>query len=282
MNQHKLGLALVPVALAAFAAGCHKDSFIKDGANTALLSHHQEEENPPAPGFNESGSDKKAIALADSTLQKMGGRQAWDRTRYLSWRFFGKRLHVWDKHTGDARVEYDKNGIHHIVLLNLHTKVGRAFRGEQEVVNEVERDALVKHASEAWINDSYWIFMPYKLKDSGVTLKYQGVAKMTDGREADVVSLTFSGVGVTPENKYDVFVSKESGLVEQWAFYSKASDEKPEFTTPWHKWQRYGEILLSSDRGDGKGHTGIYVMQTIPAQLFSDPKIVPAFVQGDR
>ena len=63
------------------------------------------EENPAAPGFNAEGSDQKAITIEDSVMETMGGRQAWDNTRYLTWRFFGRRRHVWDKYTGDIRVE---------------------------------------------------------------------------------------------------------------------------------------------------------------------------------
>jgi hypothetical protein len=44
--------------------------------------------NPAAEGFNESGSDAKAMAIADEVMQAMGGRKAWDKTRYLSWKFF--------------------------------------------------------------------------------------------------------------------------------------------------------------------------------------------------
>src|SRR5574341_2122412 len=61
--------------------------------------------NPPAPGFNLAGSDAKAIAIADEVMDKLGGRENWDKTRYVTWRFFGRRLHVWDKWTGNARVE---------------------------------------------------------------------------------------------------------------------------------------------------------------------------------
>ena len=33
-----------------------------------------------------------------------------------------------------------------------------------------------------WINDSYWMFMPYKLLDPGVTLAYAGERALEDGR----------------------------------------------------------------------------------------------------
>ena len=45
--------------------------------------------------------------------------------------------------------------------------------------------------------------MPFKLKNSGVTLKYLGDTTATkDGKPADVLQLTFEGMGVTPDNKH--------------------------------------------------------------------------------
>lgn len=46
--------------------------------------------------------------------------------------------------------------------------------------------------------------MPYKLKDSGVTLKYKGEGQTEEGEPAQVLVLTFKDVGVTPQNKYEV------------------------------------------------------------------------------
>ena len=45
------------------------------------------ESNPPAEGFDAENSDAKAIAIADEVMEAMGGRAAYDSTRYLSWNF---------------------------------------------------------------------------------------------------------------------------------------------------------------------------------------------------
>ena len=78
------------------------------------------EENPPAKGFNTAASDPKAIAVADQAMTALGGRKNWDATRYITWRFFGFRLHVWDKWTGDIRFEQGEL----TVLMNIHSKEG--------------------------------------------------------------------------------------------------------------------------------------------------------------
>ncbi|MEE3259497.1 MAG: hypothetical protein VX293_09830 [Candidatus Latescibacterota bacterium] len=189
-------------------------------------------DNPPAQGFNATDSDPQAIALADAAMAAMGGRANWDATRYITWRFFGFRRHIWDKHTGDLRFEQGDL----TVLMNIHSKKGRAFAAGVEISDPDTLAAKLQHGYRAWINDSYWLVMPYKLKDTGVTLRYRGPEPTQDGRPAEALELTFKDVGVTPQNKYAVWVDKESQLVSQWAFYREATDAEPGFTGPWTNW----------------------------------------------
>ena len=230
------------------------------------------EENPPAPGFDAAGSDAAAIEIADRVMEAMGGRQAWDETRYITWNFFGNRRHLWDKHSGDIRVEGKdrESGESYLVLMNLHDKTGRAWQAGEEVTDEETLASMIERGESAWINDAYWLVMPYKLKDSGVTLKHLGDGAMEDGREADVLELTFREVGRTPENKYHVFVARDTGLVEQWDFYASAEDAEPRFKTPWHDWVRHGQIMLSDNRGEN-GHTGVAVLDAPPAGALDSP-----------
>ena len=232
-------------------------------------------ENPPAPGFNLAGSDAEAIALADQVMERLGGREAWDGTRYITWSFFGNRRHVWDKYTGDIRVEGSDRETKkpYLILMNIHTKQGRAWSDGVEITGPAELAKRLDYGEAVWINDSYWIFMPYKLKDSGVTLKYLGKKPMQDGRSAKVLQLTFEGVGKTPDNKYYVYVAEDTGLVEQWDFFESAENPEPGFQNPWHNWQRYGSILLSDKRGD-KGHTDIAVFSDLPAEVLGSQQPV--------
>ena len=96
----------------------------------------QSDDNPAAAGFNLEGSDAQAVQLADAVMERMGGRQAWDETRHVVWKFFGRRKHVWDKHTGNIRVEgvNRKSGKAYVILMNLHSKEGRAWRQDREVI----------------------------------------------------------------------------------------------------------------------------------------------------
>lgn len=238
------------------------------------------EENPPAPGFDLAGSDPRALEIADAVMERLGGRAAWDAARYLTWNFFDRRRHFWDKHSGDIRVEGTdrETGSEYLILMNLDTLEGRAWRDGVEVSGD-QLAELLDLGESAWINDAYWMFMPYKLKDSGVTLRYLGSGEMQDGRAAEVLELTFEEVGRTPQNKYHVYVAEETDLVEQWDYYAEASDPEPRFQIPWHDWQPHGGILLSADRGEN-GHTDVAVFDELPSSVFTSPEPVDLAALG--
>lgn len=225
-----------------------------------------QEANPPAEGFRAELSDPEAIALADTVMVRMGGRKAWDDTRYLRWTFFGRRTLLWDKQ--EKRVRIDIPGDSTVFLLDLKTKTGKALVNGSEVTDEAQLDTLMDQAESIWINDSYWLVMPYKLKDSGVALEYMGQDTTADGTMADVLQLTFAGVGNTPQNKYLVYVDREERLITQWAYFPTADAAAPAIVTPWKGYRPYDGILLSGDRGRGQ-LTDIAVYAQVPEEAFS-------------
>ena len=205
------------------------------------------EDNPAAPGFNELGSDAKAIAIADEVMASMGGRPAWDSTDRLFWNFFGRRTLDWNKAENTVKVHLLKDST--IIDLNMNNSTGSVMIKGEALVGKDTVATFLDRAKGIWINDSYWLLMPFKLKDSGVTLKYVGRDTTAIGQLGDKLSLTFEGVGKTPQNKYEIIVTDENRLVEEWRFYTNAKDTIPRFTTPWGDYKQYGEILLSGDRG---------------------------------
>lgn len=222
--------------------------------------------NPAAEGFNAEASDEQAIALADSVMLAMGGRAAWEGTRFISWNFFGARKLLWDKHEGRVRIEVPND--FSIYLVDLDEDTGRIMRYGEEVTQPDSVEKYVEKARQIWVNDSYWLFMPFKLKDSGVTLKYAGQDNMQDGSPAEVVELRFEEVGFTPENKYQVYIDPQDHLVKQWAFYRQAEADSPDFITPWADYQQYGRIKLSGDRGE-RQISEIAVHDQVPDEAFT-------------
>ena len=230
------------------------------GACTPRLS------NPPAPGFNSAGSDPKAVAIADEVMAAMGGRKAWDETRVISWNFFGRRTLLWDKKTGQCRIEWLNRPLK--IIVNTNDGKGRVLLDN---VEQTHPDSLAKYldtGKKVWINDSYWLVMPFKLKDSGVTLKYLGDGKTEKGEAADLLQMTFAGVGVTPDNKYHIWVDKKSRFVTQWAYFEKAGDAQPKLINAWADYKKLGNIWLSESRGERGGMAPVSVSDAPPAGAY--------------
>ena len=227
------------------------------------------ETNPASPGFNATASDPEAIALADQIMQAMGGRAAWDATRYISWNFFGARQLLWDKETGRVRIDVPQDET--VYLIDIDEPIaGQVFRAGEPLT---QPDSLVKYAQQGksiWINDAYWLVMPYKLKDSGVTLHYAGTGNNQAGEESEIIELTFENVGDTPQNKYRIYVNPISNMVTQWDYFANASDAEPRFSLPWQNYQPYGKIMLSGDRGE-RQLTDIAVYTDVPDAAFTNP-----------
>jgi len=205
--------------------------------------------NPAAAGFRAELSDAKAIALADEVMEAMGGRMAYDTTRFVGWNFFGSRTLLWDKFENQVRIKGHKDTFD--LILNMNDMTGECIHKGTKLVEADTLNTMLNRGKEIWINDSYWLVMPFKLKDSGVALKYERADTLPGGKDAEVLSLTFENVGVTPENKYEVWV-----------------DSIPRFVTPWVNYQKYGDLLLSDDRGNYK-LTDIFVS--------NDPKFETEF-----
>ena len=255
---------LLPIIFTIIISSCNNQ---KQNTNADISSTSTNEvvSNPPAEGFNTTQSDERAIELADSTMLAMGGRNNWDKTRYIAWNFLGFRKLIWDKWTGNVRVENVQNDFK--VLVNINTLEGKVFKNGEELTQADSLNKYLNRGKDIWINDSYWLVMPFKLKDSGVTLKYKGEEIVMD-KPSYVLELTFQDVGVTPQNKYWVYIDKETKLVNQWAYFKSYEDEEPGFILPWKNYAQHGDIKLSGDRGP-RQLTEIQVFEELPESVFT-------------
>jgi hypothetical protein len=253
------GMALALAHVVAFQSGREDDAA---PVNDTGMSRARASDGGPS-----AVSDAGAVALARRTLQAMGGAPAWENTRFLTWRFLGRRLHHWDRWTGDVRMESDRR----LVLMNVHSKQGRVWEDGTEITDPDVLQQALEEGYAWWVNDSYWLIMPYKLLDPGVVLRFVGPATLPDGRAAQEITVTFEdGTGLTPRNRYDVWIADDTWLVEQWAYYASRDDEEPRFTGPWADWKRFGRILLATDKGRGEDWE-IAAPDSLPRALFESP-----------
>lgn len=207
-------------------------------------------DQPPhaAPAYETTGGDSTAIRIAHEVMEAMGGQSTWDQVETISWTFFGRRKHRWNKQTGDITIETIADSSTITMTLGDSTSI-QAEIGDSMITDPLALQDYYRRGTSIWINDSYWLVMPYKLLDPGVMLTYEGDTTLADGKSADLLRLEFDKVGDTPDNAYVVTVPRETKLVSQWDFYRSAQDTTANFSTPWKDYKKYGGILLSGDRG---------------------------------
>lgn len=258
-------IAMLALTSLPFVAACGSSGTTQPSASS-VAAHTPDVATVPVALHGTA--DARAQEIADRVMQRLGGAAAWEKLHYVTWNFFGRRRHVWDKWTGDLRIE---NGPR-VILMNVNSGKGRVFESEIEVTTAAERDRALEQGRAMWINDAYWMFMPYKLRDPGVHLAYVGADKLAaDGRAADVLEMTFESVGLTPQNRYRVLVAQDTGLVEQWSYFENAADPEPKFTQPWSRWQKFRTVEMCTDHGDGKDWE-IAVFDELPRSVFESEK----------
>jgi len=211
-------------------------------------------------------SDDGGIELVHRLEESMGGREAWNRLRHISWVYPGPRKHTWDKASDDVRIEAE--GL--LILMNVGTRAGRAYQNGVLVKDPVRLRELLDQGYRWWVNDSYWLVMPWKLLDPGVAVRYRGEGKFADGRTSDLLSVLFNGVGTTPRNRYLLALDRETGLVEQWSFFRDLRDNSPVFTRPWSEWRAYDGVLLATDKGN-RHDWQIKTFRELPSEVYSGP-----------
>ncbi|HYQ88575.1 MAG TPA: DUF6503 family protein [Candidatus Binatia bacterium] len=207
---------------------------------------------PPPPMGK---ADEKAAAVAAQLDNALGGMSAWGSVPYVRFDFVvvkdGKEVarfrHWWDKRHGMDRVEGpDDKGRMVAAIVNLQTRTGKSFTAGLPDRDSSEVAAQVDNAYQRWVNDSYWLMMPFKVRDPGTNLKYSGVKKGSNGVDYEVLELTFDkGVGLTSGDHYWLYVNPKTHLMDKWD-YLLESMKPPAASATWEGWTKVGPVRFST------------------------------------
>jgi hypothetical protein len=175
--------------------------------------------------------DSKAVQLADAVM-KASGAEHWPKLRRIQFTFnvgqddklLFSAKHNWDVRAGKDTVSWkDKT-----VTVNISNP------GSDE-------DSKAAHAR--WVNDSYWLLMPLKLRDPGVTVEYAG-----NQNGLEMLHLSFGNVGLTPGDRYNLYIDPDTHLVRRWD-YMPSPDKN--VTGTWEGYKEFGGLLLSTEHEFG-------------------------------
>jgi hypothetical protein len=214
-----------------------------------------------APSDSTSASDPKAIAVADRVIRALGGKERFDALRGLQWSFesarndtvLSTRLHTWSKWDGRYKVSgTTRDGVPFTFTTDLDTGEGQAWMAGAPMAGDTMR-ALMKRAKSLWTNDSYWLLMPFKLRDPGVVLKHEGTVREGDYL-FDKLALSFEGVGETPGDHYWIYVNQASGRPEKWE-YVLQGQHPPPAQWRWEGWEQHGGLWFATAKRGPDGRT---------------------------
>ncbi len=204
--------------------------------------------------FDPSKSDPRAMAWAEKVMHAVGADEAFRRIRYIRFHFVLRerdtvrvdRAHWWNRQTDDYKIEwFDAMKNQYTVLLNLRSGDGSVWFNRKPVADSLRSQTLLQRAYASVINDTYWLLMPFKLKDPGVVLSYEG--ETTDsGHPQVVIGLAFDNVGLTPQNRYRIYIHPETHRVERWDYF-KTPDAEPR-PALWSDWRDYHGVKIAHHR----------------------------------
>jgi hypothetical protein len=199
-----------------------------------------------------------AESVANRAFEVMAG-PAWQTARYFAFTFVvdrdGKTVATFpqrfDRVSGDYRVSgLDPQGKKFDVILNVNTMQGKAWVDGAAVTGDKLAPILATLGYRRYQNDIFWLLMQFKMRDQAVKRAYVGSRDDACGHTWDIIQPSFeSGFGFSPNDLYQVWVNRDTGLIDSWdmKLVGSPADEGP-VTVMFRDYRRVGGLLISARR----------------------------------
>ncbi len=184
-----------------------------------------------------AAADASAAQLAQAVWQASGGEN-WANVKAIDFTFAVEKggqtvlsaEHHWDVAAQTDRVKWkDKD-----VTVNLA---------------EPASDEDAKAAYARWVNDSYWLLAPLKLKQGGVNVTDEGT-KEIDGGQRQVLRLSFGKVGLTPNDQYNWYIDPQTKLMTSWDYMPEPGKS---MHATWTDYRKSGGLTLATNHFTDSG-----------------------------
>ena len=162
-----------------------------------------------------------AEKLADKMLKAIN-KPAFDTLTMIEFTFQNKHHYQWDKQNNQVSVSWKGNQI----TLDL-TRSPEVWRGKE------------KKAYNFFINDSFWLVAPFKVRDEGVV---RSIVKLPKGKGTGLLVKYTTG-GLTPGDHY-LWILNDEGIPMAWRLWTSNLFIGGVETT-WENWKILQNISFS-------------------------------------
>ena len=214
--------------------------------------------------------------MARQMVDAMGGRRSLAQLTCLRWDIAG-RSHIWDRATGRYRYETHSGNNLLVVLMNLRTGVGTAYRFSRPLPAGEQQEWLDR-ARAAHAHDAFWLLSVERLFDDGVTLAYIGDVTI-DGASYPTLEASFPQ-GSAPYARVRYHIDRDRHLPVYWTIFGNGGAG---VTFRWTEWQEAHDLRLPVrfEEVDGERTLEIRNLFT-PRALLDSIFEVPAAGQAGR
>lgn len=217
--------------------------------------------------FDAAASDPKAVAIADEVWKAVGG-DAFLKAKELRWKVAVLHdgqpkfevAHAWDRWNGRHQLRREPKdggpaGV--LAMYELYSDRGTAnvieHGGKVRQATREDQRSIIQDARRQWETYSYMLFMPFKLKDPGVTLKWVEERPEVGGdatvMKYDVLRVSFApGVGSSPGDVYYVLVDKTSHLIDTVEIVETGRKDNERIAYKWSDWVEVGGMKVATRR----------------------------------
>ena len=157
--------------------------------------------------------------LADEMLGALN-KPGFDSLEHIAFTFKGVHSYEWDKKEKKVRVKWGEND----VMLDLSRSTD-------------EYTMLEYKAYSFFINDSFWLIAPFKVRDQGV------VRSTVDTETGRGLLVTYTSGGITPGDSY-LWILDDNGFPIAWRLWTSIVPIGGlEFS--WEEWGEYDDVWFS-------------------------------------
>ncbi|WP_370476921.1 hypothetical protein [Tamlana flava] len=178
-------------------------------------------------------------------IAKAHGFEHWKNVLEITFNFNGKRHWTWSPKTNDVTLITASDTINY---------------------NRKSVDSLSLNADRAFINDKFWLLIPFQLvwdKSASISEPIKEIAPIGK-TELNKITLSYSNEGgYTPGDAYDIYFGDDY-LIKEWIF-RRGNQKEPSLTNTFEHYQDFNGIKIALDHKNPQnnwslGFTDVHVV----------------------